>query len=121
VPTSAPSSPRIRWEMMGRSKDTTNYTDSYEPWRFIRKETVHPALRVMVLGNPADKNVFWASQTILADALAKAGIASWVLEGEGSGPDAHGLKNSARIVAGWCATGTSTSDIMARAAKGLKG
>lgn len=121
VPTSAPSSPRIRWEMMGRTKDTTNYTDSYEPWQFLDKAKVHPALRVFVLGNPLDKNVFWPSQTVMADALQKANIPVQVLQGEGSGPDGHGLKNSAATVAGWCAKGMDTPDIIARAAKGLKG
>lgn len=121
VPTSSPSSPRIRWEMMGRTTDTTKYADSYEPWKFIDKPSMHPALRVFVLGNPQDRNVFWASQTVLADALRKADVPVQVLEAEGSGPDAHGLQNSARTVAGWCAKDLSTPDIVERAAKGLKG
>jgi len=121
VPTSAPSSPRIRWEMMGRTKDTTNYADSYEPWKFVAKDKVNPQLRVFVLGNPQDKNVFWASQTVMADALQKAQIPVQVLEGEGTGPDAHGLSNSSRIVAGWCARDMRTEEMVVRAGKGLKG
>lgn len=121
VPTSAPASPRIRWEMMGRSKDTTNYADSYEPWKFVAKDKVNPQLRVFVLGNPQDKNVFWASQTVMADALQKAQIPVQVLEGEGTGPDAHGLSNSSRIVAGWCARDMRTEEMVVRAGKGLKG
>ncbi len=121
IPTSAPSSPRIRWEIMGRSKDTTNYADSYEPWKFVVKEKTNPKLRVFVLGNPNDKNVFWASQTVMADALQKAQIPVQVLQGEGSGPDAHGLANSSRIVAGWCAKDVGTEEMVLRAGKGLKG
>lgn len=121
VPTSAPSSPRIRWEMMGRTKDTTNYADSYEPWKFVAKDKVSPQLRVFVLGNPNDKNVFWASQTVMADALQKAEIPVQVLQGEGTGPDAHSLSNSSRIVAGWCAKDVGTEEIVRRAGKGLKG
>jgi hypothetical protein len=121
IPTSAPSSPRIRWEMMGRSKDTTNYADSYEPWKFVAKEKVNPKLRVFVLGNPNDKNVFWASQTVMADALQKAQIQVQVLQGEGTGPDAHGLSNSSRIVAGWCAKDVGTEEMVVRAGKRLKG
>jgi dienelactone hydrolase len=121
VPTSAPSSPRVRWEMMGRSKDTTNYADSYEPWKFVAKDKVNPQLRVFVLGNPNDKNVFWASQTVMADALKAAQIPVEVLQGEGAGPDAHGLANSSRIVAGWCARDMRTEEMLARAGKGLKG
>lgn len=121
VPTSAPSSPRIRWELMGRTKDTTNYTDSFEPWQYVQKDAMHPGVRVFVLGNPQDKNVFWASQTVLADALKKVNVPVTVLTGEGSGPDAHGLKNSAHTVAGWCARNMGTEEMVERAAKGLKG
>lgn len=121
VPTSAPSSPRIRWEILGRSKDTTNYADSYEPSRFVVKDKTHPQLRVFVLGDPNDRNVFWASQTVMADALQNAQIPVQLLQGQGDGPDAHGLSNSSRLVAGWCAKNMETDDILKQAAKGLKG
>jgi hypothetical protein len=121
IPTSAPSSPRIRWEMMGRTKDTTNYADSYEPWKFVARDKVNPQLRVFVLGNPQDKNVFWASQTVMADALQKAQIPVQVLQGEGTGPDGHSLSNSSRIVAGWCAKDVGTEEMVRRAGKGLRG
>jgi acetyl esterase/lipase len=121
VPTSAPSSPRIRWQMMGRTRDTTNFADSYEPSVHVRKDQVHAQLRVFVLGNPEDKNVFWPAQTVMADALKKAGIPVELLTGEGTGPDLHGLSNAARTVAGWCAKDLDTAEIVRRAAKGLKG
>lgn len=87
----------------------------------MARGNAHPALRVFVLGNPQDRNVFWASQTVMADALKLAGIPVEVLRGEGSGPDAHGLSNSARVLAGWCAHDMATPDMVARASKGLKG
>ncbi len=121
VPTSAPSSPRIRWEMLGRSRDTTDYTDSYEPTKHIQLGRMHPNLRVFVLGNPNDRNVFWASQAAMAEALADAGVAVQVLHGVGSGPDGHGLSSSSRQVAAWCAKDIGTQEILQRAAKGLKG
>ncbi len=121
VPTSAPSSPRIRWEMKGRTTDTTGFADSYEPFEHLRKAAAHPQLRVFVLGNPQDSNVVWPSQTVMADALQTAGIPVAILEGEGTGPDAHGLSNSARIVAGWCAKEMATDEIVRRAGRGLKG
>lgn len=120
VPTSAPSSPRIRWEMMGRSRDKTGYTDSYEPSLWLVKSKTHPALRVFVLGNPEDRNVFWPSQTVLADALKAASIPVEIIEASGSGPDGHGLSNASRVVAAWCAQHLSTDEILARSAKGLK-
>jgi hypothetical protein len=78
-------------------------------------------LHGVVLGNPNDKNVFWASQTVMADALQKAQIQVQVLQGEGTGPDAHGLSNSSRIVAGWCAKDVGTEEMVVRVGKGLKG
>lgn len=121
VPTSAISSPRIRWKMAGRNKDMTNYSDSFEPTEFIVKAKMHPRLRVFVLGDPKDSNVFWPSQTVLADAMQQAQIPVRVLQGEGAGPDAHWLSNSARVVAGWCAKDMGLKEITERAARGLKG
>lgn len=121
VPTSAPSSPRIRWEMRGRTKDTTHYADSYEPWKFVAKEKVNPKLRVVVLDNPNDKKAFWPSQIVMADALQKAQTRVQLLQGEGVGPDAHSLHNSARILAGWRAKDVGTEKIVAPASTGLKG
>lgn len=121
VPASAVSSPRIRWELKGLRRDTTGHGDAYEPTRFIDKARSHPSLRVFVLGNPLDTNVPWPSQTAMADALRRADIPVAVLEGQGSGPAGHGLGNSARRVAGWCARDMPTDEIVARAARGLKG
>lgn len=121
VPTSSASSPRIRWELAGRTRDTTNYSDSYEPTQFLARDRMHPKLRVFVLGDPQDKNVFWASQTVLADALQKLNVPVSLLRGEGTGPDAHGLSRSARIVASWCYKDMPTSEIEALSLKGLKG
>lgn len=121
VPTSAPASPRIRWEMLGRNRDTTNYADSYEPTQHLAKERMHPDIRVFVLGDPQDKNVVWPSQTVLADALNKINVPSLVIQGQGTGPDNHVLIRSPLLVASWCAKDMSTSDIETLAAKGLKG
>lgn len=121
VPTSAPSSPRIRWELMGRNKDTTGFTDSYEPHQHLSKGAMHERLRVFVLGDKSDRNVLWPSQVVMASALAQAGVPVEVLTGEGTGPDRHGLSNSARQVAGWCARDMDTREMLKQAARGLKG
>jgi pimeloyl-ACP methyl ester carboxylesterase len=121
VPTSAPSSPRIRWTLRGMTKDSTGYTDSYEPSEHVQAAKMHAKLRVFVLGDPKDSNVLWASQTVMADKLKQAGVAVETLRGEGAGPHAHGLPNSARRVAGWCHHGLPTHEILRKAAGGLKG
>jgi len=121
VPTSAPSSPRVRWLHKGLKRDTTGYADSYEPSEHLRKEGVHDKLRVFVLGDPADANVVWPSQTVMADRLNAVGIPVETLAAKGTGPDSHSLSDSARIVAGWCYKGLPTGEILRKAAEGLRG
>ncbi len=58
---------------------------------------------------------------MMADTLDQAQIPVQVLQGQGSGPDAHVLSNSSRVVAGWCAKEMGTDEIMRRAAWGFKG
>lgn len=121
VPTSSPSSPRLRWTLMGLKKDTTGFNDSYEPAEHLDKARMHPGLRVFVLGDPTDKKVPWASQTILSDRLLAIGVPVKVLQGQGAGPESHGLPNSGREVASWCFRDLATDEIVRRAGAGLKG
>ena len=121
VPTSSPSSPRIRWTMKGLNKDTTGYRNSYEPAEHLDKSHMYAALRVFVLGNPDDRNVPWASQTVLHDRLRTIGVPTVLLKGQGTGPDLHGLPNSARAVAGWCHHDQTTEEVVRRARRGLQG
>lgn len=110
VPTSAPSSPRIRYLKLGRTRDVTNF-DSYEPVQHLKANPVHERLRVFILGDPADSNVFWESQVVLAEPLKERGIEHAIVEGEAVGPERHGLNNSARTLAGLCFHDRSTDEI----------
>lgn len=116
VPTSAPSSPSVRWKMRGWKRDSTGHEDSYEPTQHLDKARLHPALRVFVVGDPQDTNVVWPSQTILAERLRQLGVPTEVIEARGTGPELHGLPNSARNVAGWCARDVPTEEILKRSA-----
>lgn len=110
VPTSSPSSPRVRYLKMGRLRDITNY-ESYEPTEHLKDNLVHPKLRVFILGDPRDSNVFWESQIVLAPALKLRGIEHAILEGEATGQTHHGLSNSARYIAGLCYHNKSSDEI----------
>lgn len=121
VPASANSSPRIRWQTLKWTRDSTGYDDSYEPHEHLDKSRMHPKLRVFVLGDPNDKEAVWASQTVLADKLRAAAVPVDVLTGEGVGAKAHGLGRSAITVAGWCANNVPSEEIVRRAAAGLRG
>ncbi len=121
VPTSSPSSPRMRWTAKGLKKDTTGFSDSYEPADHLDKARMHAGLRVFVLGDPNDLKVPWSSQTVLADRLGALGVPAVVLQGQGAGPERHGLPNSAREVASWCHHDRSTEEIVRTAGQGLRG
>ena len=101
VPTSAVSSPKVRFSMMGANMDTTNY-ESYEPIEHFKSNRMRPDLRVVVLGDPRDSNVFWESQTVLIKPLTERGVPNITVEGEATGGDRHSLSNSSRHLAGLC-------------------
>ncbi len=121
VPTSAVSSPRMRWTQMNARTDTTGYADSYEPTEHLDRSRMNPALRVFVLGDPNDGNVPWSTQTVLADRLRALGVPVELLTGEGRGSMHHGLARSATQIAALCAKGASTEHILERASRGLNG
>lgn len=121
IPTSGPSSPRVRQTLRGIVRDQTGYTDHYEPTEHLQKDKMNENLMVFVLGDPNDANVVWPSQTIMATKLQEIGVNVETLTGEGTGPEHHSLSNSARRVAGWCANGLPKEEIIRNAAKGLKG
>ena len=121
VPTSSVSSPRLRWQGMGRTSDLTGHADSHEPVDHLRREVLHPQLRVFVLGDPKDSNVVWATQTPLADRLKALGADVTLLNGEGSDAQRHALGGSGRQVGAMCLRGATTQDILDAAARGLKG
>jgi hypothetical protein len=115
VPGAAPSSPRLRARARNWSIDATGYDDSYEPTEHLRRDAVHPRLRIFVVGDPRDTNGVWPAQTILADVARAQGIEAHVIETRGSGPTFHGGQGDViRAVAGWCAKDLSSADIVAK-------
>jgi hypothetical protein len=121
VPTSSVSSPRLRWEGMGRTTDLTGYADSYEPVDHLKRDVMHPKLRVFILGDPRDSNVRWSTQTPLAIRLKELGANVEVLTGEGSDSQRHALGESGRLIGAACLLDRPTAEILEIAARGLKG
>ena len=103
VPTSAGSSPRILQMLKGRTRDSTGYSDAYEPTEHLTKNRMAPDLRVFVVGNPPDTNVPWQSQTILTTKLREIGVPAETIQAEGTGSQVHGLSVSSGGIASWCA------------------
>lgn len=121
VPASSVSSPRARWMLHGWPRDSTGYDDSHEPLEALVRENKHPKLRIFVVGSPSDTNVPWSTQQLLTARAKDVGLPVLELAGEGSGPAGHGMSDSGRRVAGWCAHDLPDDEIRERARAGLKG
>jgi dienelactone hydrolase len=121
VPASAVSSPQMRVKLRGWTVDATGYHDSHEPIDHLDKAVMHPALRVIVVGDPADSNVPWPVQTALAERLAAIGRPAQVVEVEGTGSERHVTNESARVLGAMCLKNQSNEEIRQRAGQGLKG
>jgi dienelactone hydrolase len=117
VPGGAPSSPRIRWRLRNWTRDSTGYDDSYEPTEHLRKDAVHPRLRIFVVGDPRDSNGVWPAQAVMADKARERGIEAAVIEVKGTGPNYHGGQGEVtRQVAGWCGQDLPTAEVLRKAA-----
>lgn len=117
----AVSAPKLRTRLRGWTIDSTGYGDSWEPLEHLDRARMHPALRVYVVGDPADSNVPWAAQTVLADRFQALGVPTEVLQAEGTGPERHGVAGSAVLVGAMCLKNQTNEEIRQRAARGLKG
>jgi pimeloyl-ACP methyl ester carboxylesterase len=71
-----------------------------------------PGQRIIVMGDPRDKNVFWSLQQHYADVLKRHGANVTVLPLErGRPPELHSLVDLAETAAGLCAQGVDTAAI----------
>lgn len=72
-------------------------------------------LRVIVMGDPRDKNVFWSVQRLYFDVLERRGVRVALLPLErGRPPEFHSLVSLAEAATGLCAEGVPTPEIEAR-------
>ncbi len=121
VPASSVSSPKLRWQALGRTSDLTGHADSHEPIEHLKREAFHPRLRVFVLGDPKDGNVLWSTQTPLAARLRELGASVETVTGEGSDAQRHALGGSGQLLGSMCLQDKTTQEILEVAARGLKG
>jgi pimeloyl-ACP methyl ester carboxylesterase len=72
-------------------------------------------VRVVVMGDPRDKNVLWPVQQLYYDALRAHGIDTTLIALERGRPDEfHSLVDHGEAATGLCANGTSFSEIRSR-------
>jgi pimeloyl-ACP methyl ester carboxylesterase len=71
-----------------------------------------PNQRIIVMGDPREKNVFWSLQRHYADVLTRHGANVTLLPLErGRPPEFHSLVDLAETATGLCAEGVATADI----------
>lgn len=117
VPVAAPSSPALRARIKGWSVDSTGYDDSFEPVESLQRDRLHPALRVLVTGDPRDRNAVWPAQQILSQRLVALGVDASIVAITGTGPEFHfGQGDVGRWVGAWCSEGLAVAEIRERAA-----
>jgi hypothetical protein len=121
VPASAVSMPKLRVQLHGWSMDATGHADTYEPADNLDRSRAHPKLRVLVVGDPQDRNVPWRSQTAFADRLRAGGYDVDVLQAEGRGPERHSVVESALVLGAMCLQDLPQDEIRRRTEGRLKG
>lgn len=71
-----------------------------------------PGQRIIVMGDPREKNVFWSLQTHYADVLKRHGANVTLLPLErGRPPEFHSLVDLAETATGLCSDGVATAEI----------
>lgn len=81
----------------------------------VGKIPISTASRVIVMGDPRDRSVFWSVQHLYYDALKERGINVTLLPlKRGWPPEFHSLVNLAEAATGLCAQGVATSEIETR-------
>jgi predicted esterase len=98
---SAVSSPRLRWQALGLTRDMTGFTDSYEPAQHLGSARLAGA-RVYIVGDPRDRNTPWSTQLPFGERLRERGAEVRVVETEGHGPEHHDVSAEAQRLAAAC-------------------
>lgn len=101
----------LRAQLLDRHKDTTGYTDSYDPVAHVKDIVKRPGLRIFVLSDRGDQAVPFKSQECYVGELRKRGIAPIHIELTARGALHHDLVAFAKPALVWCAQGKTDSEI----------
>ena len=101
----------LRTQLLNRSKDTTGYSDSYDPVAHVKDIAKRPGLRIFVLSDRGDQTVPFKSQEYYVDELRKQGLAPVHVELNAKAPAHHDLVAFAKPALVLCAQGRTDSEI----------
>jgi hypothetical protein len=115
VLTSAPGAVRVRIEIKKWPADGTGATSFYDPIEHVGEINGHPSLRIFVVGDARDKAVPFRSQQVYFEALKAKGLEAHLVAAQSEDEKQfHGLSSLGMRIAGWCASGTATDEILKR-------
>ena len=103
----------LRAQLLGYSKDTTGYSDSYDPVANVKDIVNRPGLRIFVLSDRADRTVPFKSQEYYVVQLRQRGLAPVHIELTARGDAHHDLVAFANPALAGCARGKTDSEIEA--------
>jgi len=112
IPSSAPSSPKILAEALGKTPDPRLFETVDAITALTPK---HPANRVFVVGDLNDSIVPWVSQKVLHDKLIQLSWASNIINLQAIDGSHHDVAEKATKIAGMCARGLPTLNILDQA------
>lgn len=112
IPSSAPSSPKILAEALGKTPDPRLF-EAVDAITALTPK--HPANRVFVVGDLNDSIVPWVSQKVLHDKLIQLSWASNIINLQAIDGSHHDAADKARKIAGMCARGLPTLNILDQA------
>lgn len=98
----------------GRSRDTTGYSDPYDPVKEVSRIRRAPPPRIFVLSDPEDRTVPFGSQEHYVSRLLEARLAPVHVLAIAPDPGRHALAHLSRPAIRWCAQGVPTEEIRRR-------
>lgn len=117
VITSGSTALRARMEMNSRPVDVTGQKIFYDPIDHVAEIPKDTGLRIFVAGDPRDKGVPFVLQQKYFETLKRQKLEAYLLQGRASDPLFHGLAPMGQEMAGLCAEGRPSEEIIQRMKK----
>ena len=98
--------------VVGASGEYSAAEQRYDVVDYVGRIKSDPARRILLIGDPEDRNAAFKLQRSFAEKIRSAGHAVVLLEVEGKGPDRHLLDHLANPAAAMCARDMSLEHIV---------
>ena len=118
VLTSAPTAVRARNDIKKWPGDATGMTTFYDPIEHVNEIKGRARLRIFVVGDPRDKAVPFRTQQLYFETLKANKLDAHLVSANGSGQQFHSLAPLGMRMAGWCASGATSKEMLDKAAAG---